>query len=181
MHRTGLMFGIIFSVAIGSACSRSDERANDQNAEGAGQRASGDEVTITGCLSAAADRGAFVVTADRNALASGALYSGSGGTPTYTYELTGSTDDLAAHVGRQVEVKGRLDDDRKDDVQVSKEEKTDLPEVQSGDRTVEPTITTETELDINIRRLQVASVTSTGQGCQAQGQGQGPGGGQGPR
>ncbi len=172
MHRTGLIIGIIFSVGLGAACSRSaDERADQQRVGETDGRATGNEVTVTGCLSAAADRAAFVVTADRNALTSGALHSG-GGTPTYTYELTGNTGDLVAHVGRQVEVTGRLDDDRKDDVQVDDKDKTELPRVQSGDRTVEPVITTETELDINIRRLEVASVRPTGQGCQVQGQGQ---------
>lgn len=174
MHRTGLILGVIFSVGMGAACSRSaDERANQQMAGEADGRATGNDITVTGCLTAAADRAAFVVTADRNALTSGAMYSGAGGTPTYTYELTGNTGDLAAHVGRQVEVTGRLDDDRKDDVQVGEKEKTELPAVQSGDRTVEPAITTETKLDINIRRLEVASVAPTGQGCQVQGQGQG--------
>lgn len=179
MHRTGPIVGIIFTVAMGSAaCSRSaDERATEQAAAGDQARASGDELMVTGCLTAAPDRAAFVVTADRDALTSGALYSGSGGTPTYTYELTGNTGDLAAHVGRQVEVTGRLDDDRRDDVQVDDKAKTELPPVQSGDRKVEPAITTETELDINVRRLEVASVRATGQGCQVtegQGQGQGP-------
>jgi hypothetical protein len=118
-------------------------------------------------LTAAPDRAAFVVTAARDTLTSDAIYAGSGGTPTYTYELMGNTGDLTSHVGRQVEVTGRLDEDRKDTVDVDNEEKTALPEVQSGDRKVEPTIKTETEIDINVRRLQVAQVTATGVACQA--------------
>lgn len=173
MHRTGLYLGIILSVAVGSgACSRAaDERdgsaiARDGATGDAVDAATGDEITVKGCLTAAPDRAAFVVTADRDALTSDAIYAGSGGTPTYTYELMGNTGDLTTHVGRQVEVTGRLDTDRKDDVDVDEEEKTALPPVQSGDRKVEPSIKTETEVDINIRRLQVAKVAPTGQACQ---------------
>ena len=173
MHRTGLVLGIIISVAIGSAsCSRADEPAHDAAATArdsatgeAVDPATGAEMTVTGCLTAAPDRAAFVVTADRSALASGAMYSRAGGTPTYTYELMGNTGDLTAHVGRQVEVTGRLDTDRKDGVNVGDEEKTELPKVQSGDRTVEPAVETETQLAINVRRLQVTNVSPTGQPC----------------
>lgn len=172
MYRTGLILGLIFSVAAGSAaCSRADERdgstvAGDRATGDAVNAASGDEITVKGCLTAAPDRAAFLVTAERDALTSDAIYAGSGGTPTYTYELMGNTGDLTTHVGRQVEVTGRLDKAREDDVDVDEEEKTELPPVQSGDRKVEPTIKTETEMDINIRRLDVAKVAATGQACQ---------------
>jgi hypothetical protein len=170
MRQTGLIIGLIFSVALGSAaCSRTaDEREEtQQQAMATRDGASGDEVTITGCLTAAADRGAFAVTADRNALTSGALNAGDGETPTYTYELTGNTGDLAAHVGKQVQVSGRLDKDRKDEAEVDDEVKTKLPETQSGDDKVKPAIETDTEMEINVRRLNVASVSPTGRPCSA--------------
>ena len=170
MRHTGVFVGLIFSMAIGSAaCSRTaDERGQMQDAAlAARDGAAGDEMTVTGCLTSAADRGAFVVTADRNALTSGALHAGSGDTPTYTYELTGNTADLSQHVGRQVEVTGRLDEDREDEVKVDKEEKTELPRVQSGDEKVTPAIETQTEMNINVRRLQVSSVKQTGAACSA--------------
>ena len=168
MHRTALVLGIIISVALGSAaCSRADDDRNNEPdaALAGGDVASGAEITVTGCLTAAPDRDAFVVTADRNPLTSGALHAGSGETPTYTYELMGNAGDLAGHVGRQVEVTGRLDEDRKDEAEVDEEEKTELPAVQSGDRTVEPVIESETEMSINVRRLAVANVVATGQPC----------------
>jgi hypothetical protein len=176
MHRTGLILGITLSIALVSACSRTaDEQdatvgARDSATGDAADAATGEEITVKGCLTAAADRAAFVVTADRDPLTSDAIFAGAGGTPTYTYELMGNTGDLTSHVGRTVEVTGRLDDDRTDDVNVDEEEKTDLPEVQSGDRKVEPTIKTETKMDINVRRLQVAKVAPTGQACQVAGQ-----------
>jgi hypothetical protein len=171
MRKTGVIAGLIFSMALGSAaCGRNAEQRGEMQEQAVAARdgAGGDEMTVTGCLTSAADRGAFVVTADRNALTSGALHAGSGETRTYTYELTGNAADLQQHVGRQVQVTGRLDDDRKDRVKVDDEEKTELPETQSGRDTVKPAIETETELDINVRRLHVSSVTATGQGCMTQ-------------
>jgi hypothetical protein len=167
MRRTGLFLGIIFATIVGSAaCNRNtDERARAQEAALAADPVKGEEITVTGCLSAAADRGAFVVTADRNALTSGALYANSGETPTYTYELTGNTADLAAHVNQQVEVTGRLDEDHKDQAKVDDEETTKHPEVQSGKDKVAPAIETDTEMEINVRRLAVASVKATGRPC----------------
>jgi hypothetical protein len=170
MRHTGVFVGLIFSVALGSAaCSRTaEERGEKQEAALASRgAATGEEMTVTGCLTSAADRGAFVVTADRTALTSGALHAGDGETPTYTYELTGNTADLAKHVGRQVQVTGRVDDDRDDEVEVDREEETKLPTTQSGDEKVTPAIETDTEMRINVRRMNVSTVTETGQPCSA--------------
>ena len=170
MRHTGILVGLIFSAAMGSAaCSRAaDERGAQQEAAiAARDGAAGDEITVTGCLTSAADRGAFVVTADRNALTSGALHAGDGETPTYTYELTGNTADLTKHVGRQVRVTGRVDEDRDDEVKVDQEEKTELPETRSGNDTVKPAVETDTEMNINVRRLTVSSVAQTGAACGA--------------
>jgi hypothetical protein len=167
MRHTGVLVGLIFSVAVGSAaCTRTADDRNEQQAA-ARDGATGAETTVTGCLTSAADRGAFVVTADRNALTSGAMHAGDGETPTYTYELTGNTANLAQHVGRQVQVTGRLDDDRDDEVKVDQEQKTELPKTQSGDEKVTPAIETDTEMSINVRRLSVSSVTETGRACTA--------------
>src|SRR5687768_1692344 len=106
------ILSLLLAAGLGAAaCSGRD----DSEQAITGEPVSGDHVTVTGCLTGAADRAAFVLTADRSALTSGALYSGSGEVPTYTYELVGGND-LAAHVGRKVSVKGRLDDDRDDEV-----------------------------------------------------------------
>lgn len=168
MRRTGLLVGIICSVAVGAgACNRADDRAAQQEAaiEARDGGASGDEVTVTGCLTAAADGNAYALTAARTALTSGAMHSGTGETPTYTYELMGNTGELKEHVGRQVEVTGRVDPDRRDRENVDEKEKTELPETPSGDRNVTPAIETETEMRINVRRLEVRSVTETGRAC----------------
>ena len=171
MRYTGLFLGVVFSMAAGSAaCSRTaDERANQQEAALATREGANDEVTITGCLTGAPDRNAFVVTADRNALTSGALHSGSGETPTYTYELVGNAADLSPHVGKQVQVRGRVDDDRDDEVDVENKTKSEGERVQSGDSKVTPAVETNEEMEIKARRLQVASVSATGGNCSLQG------------
>jgi hypothetical protein len=168
--RHSVVTALILSVGIGAgACSRAADERADRDGAGIAARdgATGNEITVTGCLTSAPDSGAFVVSANRNALTSGALHAGSGETPTYAYELTGNVGDLAAHVGREVEVTGHTDDDRKDRVEVDEEEKTELPEVQSGRDTVKPAIETDTAMNINVRRLEVATVTPTGQPCAA--------------
>jgi hypothetical protein len=171
--RSALSLGVILSVALGSAaCSRTaDERGQMQEAAVAARDggARGDEVTITGCLTSAPDRAAFVVTADRNALTSGALHAGDGETPTFTYELTGNTSNLTAHVGQQVQVTGRIDDDRRDDVKTDDETESKGARVQSGNGQVTPAIETDTELNIKVRRLEVSSVNATGRSCAQQG------------
>lgn len=166
MRRAGLYLGLVLSLAAaGTACGGdADERAGAETVM-PDTPAEGKPITVTGCLTAGQQREAFVVTAARDALTSGAIYAGDGGTPTYTYELVGNPADLSQHVGKQVEVAGILDEDREDSVEVEKDEEAQLPAVQSGDRVVEPAIETETSIDINVRRLHVSTVTPTGQAC----------------
>jgi hypothetical protein len=166
--RSAIGSALILTVALGSAaCTRQDasEQTIAKDAATA-DAADGDEVTITGCLTGAPDRGAFVVTANRDALASSTLRSGSGEVPTYTYELVGGTD-LQAHVGRTVQVRGRLDDDRNDEVDIDNKDKVELPKTQVGGDDVTPAIETKEEVELQVRRLHVASVTPTGSACQA--------------
>ena len=167
MKYTGLFLGVIIAVTAGSAaCGRGDDQRQAQQAAAATRGAiGGKDITVTGCLSGAADRGAFVVTADRNALTSVALDAGSGDVPTYTYELVGTAADLATHVGKQVEVTGRVDDDRRDDVTVDNKDKTEGARVQSGDDKVTPVVETKEEMEIKVRRLQVVSIKPTGGNC----------------
>ena len=167
MRLSGSYLPIILGLAVtATACGRADERRAEQSAAlDARAQQTGNEVTITGCLTAAPDRGAFVVTADRNALASGAMYSGKGEVPTYTYELVDSSADLSPHVGRQVEVKGRLDRDRDDEVDVETKDKTKEPTARVGDDSVTPAVETKEEIEIKVKRLHVVSATPTGQPC----------------
>jgi hypothetical protein len=163
MGGTRNLLWLLVAAALGTgACSGRDD---DSKPAIAGDPVSGDYMTVTGCLSGASDRGAFVLTADRNALTSGALHSGSGEVPTYTYELVGGSEELASHVGKKVAVKGRLDDDRDDELDKEVKSKTELPPTRSGDDVVTPAIRTKEELEIQVRRLRVESITPTGSAC----------------
>jgi len=161
MGGKGNILAVLLAATLGAgACSGRD----DSEQAVTGEPISGDYVTVTGCLTGATDRAAFVLTADRSALTSGALYSGSGEVPTYTYELVGGTD-LATHVGQKVSIKGRLDKDRDDEVDAEAESKTKLPKTQSGDDKVTPAIETNEEMEIRVRRLRVESISPTGSAC----------------
>lgn len=147
-------------------CQRAEERDAQQDPALAARAGSvGEEVSVTGCLTAAPDRNAFVVTADRNALTSGTLHASSGEVPTYTYELVDAKADLTPHVGRQVEVKGHLDPERDDEVDVESKDTTELPSARVGKDAVTPAIETSTEVEIMVRRLHVVSATPTGKAC----------------
>ena len=167
MRLSGLFIPLIFGVSLtAAACGRAEERKATQEAALATRaETTGQEVTVTGCLTAARDRAAFVVTADPNALASGAMRSSSGEVPTYTYELVDSIADLTPHVGRQVEVKGHLDPDRNDEVDVDARDKNKEPPTRVGGDTVTPAVETKSEIEIQVRRLHVVSTTPTGQPC----------------
>ena len=167
MRLSGLFIPIMCGVTLtAAACGRAEERKAAQDAALATRaETTGQEVTVTGCLTAAPDRAAFVVTADRTALASGAMHAGSGEVPTYTYELVDSSADLTPHVGRQVEVKGHLDPDRDDEVDVDAKDKSKEPPTRVGGDTVTPAVETKSEIEIQVRRLHVASATPTGQPC----------------
>jgi hypothetical protein len=161
MRCRGTILPLVIATALmAGACGR------DQDSKPAvpGDPVSGDFVTVTGCLTSAPDRAAFVLSADRNALTSGGLYSRSGEVPTYTYELVGGSD-LSKHAGQRVSITGRLDDDRDDEVDAEVESKTKEPPRQSGDDKVTPAIETNEEMEIRVRRLRVESVTPTGSGC----------------
>ena len=157
---------IVLGIAVVSAgCNRSEiRRANQEAALDKAAQMSGKEITVTGCLTAAENRDAFVLSADRNALTSGALYAGSGEVPTYAYELVGTSTDLARHAGKQVEVKGWLDK-RDDETDVVAKDKTTEPPRKIGDDTVTPAIETQQDLEIKVRRLHVISTVETGQPC----------------
>jgi hypothetical protein len=122
------------------------------------------EVTVTGCLTAAPNRDAFVVTASRDALTTSTLSASAGEIATYAYELVGGAD-LSSNVGREVEVKGELLNDGARDVDMDAKEKSEMPPARVGRDTVSPAVETNAEVELKVRRLQVASLTPTGAPC----------------
>jgi hypothetical protein len=168
MRRIGLVLGLISSVGLVlSGCNRTAENRSEQQRAALEEQGQlpGDQIKVTGCLTSAPDRNAFVVTPDRDALATSTLTATQGEAPTFTYELAGDTSNLPAHVGQQVAVIGRLDDARKDEVDADDESEVKLPATQSGNDTVTPAIETKTEVEIKVRRLDVSAVMPTGKPC----------------
>lgn len=160
----GLMVLAAFVPACADREGADPREARQEAALEQADRMSGEDVVVTGCLTGHPETNAFVVTAPRNELVSGALYSREGEVPTYTYELVGNAADLAQHVGREVEVHGRLAG-RDDEVDVEQEDKATLEPRRSGDEVVTPHIETETQAEIKVRRLEVSTITPTGQPC----------------
>ena len=64
------------------------------------------QITVSGCLQAAAQPNQFMLMAMADALAKGVAVSVSGAVPNVTYQLSGGSN-LGAHVGHQVEITGR--------------------------------------------------------------------------
>jgi hypothetical protein len=159
--------GLMVLAALVPACADRESDPREARQEAAleqADRMSGEDVVVTGCLTGNPETNAFVVTAPRNELVSGALYSREGEVPTYTYELVGNAADLAQHIGREVEVHGRLAG-RDDEVDVEQEDKATLEPRRSGEEVVTPHIETETQAEIKVQRLEVSTITPTGQPC----------------
>lgn len=166
MRRVRSHILIIGLTAVAVACSDAGRDAAQHPAAVGDAARSGEDITITGCLTAAPDRGAFVVTALPTPLASSTLRATQGEVPTYAYELAGAQaqGDLNALVGKEVAVRGTLAD-RDDSTSVEQDDKVELPERRVGDDKVTPAIETTQEVDVTVRRLQVASVSATGGMC----------------
>jgi hypothetical protein len=143
-----------------AACGGGDERPATQADANATPR--GPEVTVTGCLTGGREANAFALTAARDPLASGTLQVGRGEVPTYTYELVGATNDLAQHVGRHVEIRGRVDPDVKESVDFEARTRDEQP-ASTGQGT--PSVETREEVEVDVRRLHVLSVTPTDRRC----------------
>jgi hypothetical protein len=165
MDRTGVFLPLVLTFVVATAACGGD-RAATEYPQAAGETASVDGrlITITGCLTGAPERDAFVLSADRTAMTSALPTAGDA--RTYTYQLVGVSADLAAHVGQQVEVRGRLERGAEDDVQTETSDTRELPETTAGGRTVSPAVETTESVDIRLRRLHVDTVTPTGAACQ---------------
>jgi hypothetical protein len=165
MQRNDLGLALVLVATIGvGACSRGNGDVERADNRGSAVETDG-QTTVTGCLTGAPDGNAFVVTASRDALASTTLNRTTGEVPTYTYELRGGTD-LAAHVGREVEVKGRLDKDRSDEVDVDNRGASQPAAAQAGQE-AKGEVKTREEIEIKVRRLDVTSVRPTGAACKS--------------
>lgn len=129
-------------------------------------RQDGRDITVTGCLTTALDGRSYALTPLTLAPVAKAIGRSTAGVrQTFTYELTGKTDELRAHVNKVVTAKGRVvpSVERSTDVDRTRESTT-RP---SGGSDATPTVEVQEEVEIEVRRMRVASVTSEGKACPA--------------
>ena len=141
----------------GAACSstRGEESRNSGTDSG-----SGEEVTIAGCLTSAPD-GRFALTAAPDAAVSTAARAMDNERDTHSYVLMGG-DNLQAHVGKRVEVIGRLTG-KAQEFEREATRKTDAPPATAGADT--PTVKTTEDIDMTVRQLTVREVREIAPTC----------------
>lgn len=142
---------------MAAACSSA---RGDEGNGGDGGTGSGDTVTIAGCLSSSPD-GRFALTAAPDAAVATAARAMDNERDTHSYVLIGG-DNLQAHLGKRVEVTGRLSG-RTRDLEQESSKKTTAPPAQSGGDT--PTVTTTEDVDLEVRQLTVRQVRDLAPTC----------------
>ena len=143
--RTLICAAAALNLAIGVACS---------NLRGE------DTVTVAGCLSAAED-GRFALTAAPDAAVSTTARAMDDERDTHTYLLIGG-DNLQAHLGKRVEVKGTLTGKKLDMEQESSKKTEAAPAASGGDT---PTVKTTEDIDMTARQLNVRDVRELAPTC----------------
>src|SRR5687768_3653454 len=103
-----LPISLAIAVVATSGCERPDKKDDVVGTSGRGS-------VVTGCVTSDA-QGRFVLTADRNDVASIGTVATSGTVPTYLYQLVGGSG-LQEYVGKRVEIRGQVSD-REVDVDV---------------------------------------------------------------
>lgn len=158
---------------LSAGCGRSDapETAGGRQAP-AGQAAApagtdlprGQDLTVTGCLTASIEGQSYALTPTD--VAQTATQGGARPTsarPTFTYELVGSVEDFRRHANTVVTARGREDASVRKDADVTrKSEATSKPAAGAG---ATPTVEVKEEAAIEVRRLHVTSVVPTGNTC----------------
>jgi hypothetical protein len=167
--------GVLSTAALAAVgCGRHDAPDGDDpapaSAEQAGQQAPeagmpkhGQDLTITGCLTANIDGRSYALTPTDTPATPSSRSLQVPGRETLTYELIGNPDDLRRHVNTVVTARGRASatDPREAEMERQNESQ-QRPAAGTRDT---PTVETKEEVDINVRRLHVASVTGSGEAC----------------
>ena len=159
MKKSRLIYAItpvIFALAAG--CSAiSGEKKDSSN----GTSGSGDTATVTGCLSTDAS-GRFALTAATDAVGAAAARGFDGERDTRSYVLIGG-ENLAAHLGKKVEVIGTIEgktiDMEHKDTREQKE-----PAASGGDNN-QPSVKTKEEIDLQARQLNVREIRDVAPEC----------------
>jgi hypothetical protein len=123
-------------------------------------KGSGDTVTVSGCLTASPD-GNFALTAAPDAAVSTAARAMNDERETHSYVLVGG-DNLTQHLGKRVEVTGKLAGRTQEMEQDARKTTESAPSTAGGDT---PTVKTKEEIDLEVRQLHVSAVKSVAPTC----------------
>jgi hypothetical protein len=158
--KTNLIYAaapLIFTLAAG--CSAISGEKKDSNDAASG---SGDVTTVTGCLSTDAN-GRYALTAAPDA--TGAMASrmvDDNDRDTKSYLLMGG-ENLQAHLGKKVEVTGRVSG-KTLDMEHKAGNETQQPPATGGDHN-QPTVKTEEEIDLEARQFTVQTIRDVAGTC----------------
>jgi hypothetical protein len=129
--------------------------------------ATGEPVTVEGCLTAGEASGSFVLTpTELDPLGRAVARSATGVRPTFAYELVGHGNELRSHIGQRIEATGVVEGGVLDEAEVDRETTT-APGASSvdGSEAPEATVRTTQEIDIEQRRMEVRSIQAIGEPC----------------
>jgi hypothetical protein len=148
----------IFALAVG--CSAiSGEKKDDATAK----TGSGDDVTVAGCLSSDAS-GQFALTAAPDATGSiAARVVDDNDRDTKSYILIGGQD-LQSHLGKKVEVVGKVSGKTIDMEHKAGSGETQQPAASGGDHN-QPSVKTTEEVDLKARQLTVSTIRDVAPTC----------------
>jgi hypothetical protein len=158
MHRLPIsILGILTLTLAGTACSHGTGES-----QRTGQAAKGEPVTVTGCLTAGPN-GTMVLTADPDEVVATAQRAASGARETFTYQLVGGQN-LQEHVGKRVEVTGKLNERAGDEVELQSKSTTEREPKREGKDT-EAQVESKEQIDLEVRDLQVEMVRPAAGTC----------------
>ena len=142
---------------VGAACSSAS--GNEERADGRAG-GSGEEVTITGCLSGSEGRFALTATPDAAGAIAGRAVAGDE-RETHSYILVGSAD-MQQHVGKRVEAIGTLEGGSKQVEHEAEKKQVEPDATGAGDK---PTVKTQEDVEVQVRQLNVRQLRSVAGDC----------------
>jgi hypothetical protein len=168
------MVGVVSIASVFAVgCNRSETPApTTQAATGAspGQTATpgampehGQDLSITGCLTAGLDGRGFALTPSDSRPTEAGQALQTPGRETITYELVGNARDLERHANTIVTARGREDVSVARDAEVEREDESEQQPATGSSRT--PTVETKEKVEVTVKRLHVASVVASGEAC----------------
>ncbi|MFN2445040.1 MAG: hypothetical protein ABR606_05585 [Vicinamibacterales bacterium] len=141
---------------LGAACS------SDRPETASSGAASADMVTVSGCLTSG-DSGNVVLTAAPDPASATAGRVATGTRDTYSYVLTGG-DNLQSHIGKRVEVTGRLAKNSTQEVEHEAKNESETAGRSKGED-VTPRVSSTEEVKLEIQQLTVNSVRDVAPTC----------------